>query len=133
MVNLECKRLVPHWIQRALLKRSLYPLVFYLQYHVGIRSAIHIKRLKVSSFYAVDCEETLPHDAILVELFSRLHLHELVEHIVSLTFMVDDLLVSLIQSLLQTLSCLHIFTSEFIQSNSAIIVAVNHIEYLLDY
>ena len=114
MLNLESEGLVPHWVQGALFESSLYALVFDLKDDIRVRGPIHIERFKVPCLYHMNCEETFPHDTVLVKLLCRLYLSEFLEHLVSLSLVIDDLFVGIIQSVDQLLPCFNIFACEFI-------------------
>ena len=80
----------------------------------------------------MNSQKAFLHNPVLIELLSRFHLHKLLEHFIPLTFVVNNLFVSFIEAFLQSLSRLNVLPVEFIQSDSSIIIVVNHIEYLLD-
>ena len=77
-------------------------------------------------------QEAADHDPVLVKLLSLSHLLQLLEHLVPLTLMIDNSFVYLIQALHQAASYFDILFSKFIQSDSPVVIIVNHTEYFLN-
>jgi hypothetical protein len=80
----------------------------------------------------VYCEEAANHNSVLIELFSLSDLLQLLEHFISLSLVVNDPFVCLGQAFSEAASYLHILFSEFIQSDSTVVIAVNHAKYVLN-
>ena len=72
MNNIKGEGFIPHWRKSALFVIGFDSLIFNLQYDIGVRSAIHIHWLKVSSFDYMDSQDTSMHDTVLIQLLGTL-------------------------------------------------------------
>ena len=84
------------------------------------------------------------HDAVFIELLSGLHLSEFLSHLISLPFVLSDFFTNIIKPVNESSPCFQVLQNELItkmrliskehlQSDSAILITIYHVEYILSY